>query len=385
MQSDESKTRTLGGALKRTVRSGIRSLPPRLRLLTDLALDGFSDTCANWRLPAYRVRGRLHADDGNASLIYFGQLPQYKSWIANFFADNIVGEPIGNFSLPDIAQRKGPLEACDVLVCPSNPLSRKLFTGRDWLVVPKYVKCLIDLRTPVDQLVSRHAAKDDLRIARKKNFRFEVLHDDAAFEEFYHEMLVPTTRIRHEDRANISTLEALRLVFRQGYLLAAYQENEWVGANLMVPRADKLLNWANVGWRGGSEQLMKDRLVSALMYEMIVRGKNDGYDTLDLGSCNPFVNDGPLSYKLKWGAQMAAPRIGYKDDRLQGLHSCFSVHFNFGSEGARSMLKHAPILDKHDGQLRAVGWNSTLRSDFKRQIDEGLTWVDLAADSSPAI
>lgn len=369
---------TLGGILKHSVRFGIRSLPPRLRLLTDAAVGGLSDTYANWRLPAYLVRGRILSAENNGSLIYFGQSPQYKSWIANFFSDSKAIELIGSFSLPDIVQRKGLLADCDVLVCPSNPLSQRLFTARGWFVIPKYIKCLIDLRKPVNQLVHRHAAKDDLRIARKKNYHFEVLRDEAAFDEFYNEMFVPTTRIRHEDRANISSLEVLRSVFHQGYLLAAYQGSEWVGANLMVPQADNVLNWANVGWRGGSEQLMKDRLVSALMYEMIVRGKNEGYDTLDLGSCNPFVNDGPLSYKLKWGAQMALPQLGYEENQLQGLNTCFSAHFNLKSESARSMLKHSPVLDKHEGRLRAIGWNSQLRSDFKHQVEEGLPWVDLA-------
>jgi hypothetical protein len=123
---------------------------------------------------------------------------------------------------------------------------------------------------------------------------------------------------------------------------------------------------------------MKDRLVSALMHEMILRGKNEGYDTLDLGSCNPFVNDGPLNYKLKWGARMSLPKLGYEENQLQGLNSYFSVHVNLDSDGACSMLRHSPILDGHDGHLRAVGWNSPLRSDFKHQVEEGLPWIDLA-------
>lgn len=385
MQSDGSEMLSLGGILKNTARRGIRSLPPRLRLFSDVAVGSLSDTYANWYMPAYLVRGKLPVTGNQASLIHFGQLPQYKSWVANFFSESIATEPIGRFSLLDIAQRKGLLSDCDALICPNNPLSQLFLKARGWFVVPKYVKCLINLQTPVDQLIRRHAAKDDLRIVRKKNYRFEVLRDDAAFDEFYHEMFVPTTRIRHEDRANISTLEALRTVFRRGYLLAAYQGSEWVGANLMVPQTDKLLNWANVGWRGGSEQLMKDRVVSALMYEMILCGQREGYETLDLGSCNPFVNDGPLSYKLKWGAHMALPQIGYEEDQLQGLNSCFSVYFNLESECARSMLNHSPILDKNDGLLRALGWNSPLRSDFKHQVEEGLPWIDLSANTSHAI
>lgn len=378
MQPDESKMFTLGGALKHAVRLGIRSLPPRLRFFSDVAIGGASDTYTNWRMPAYRVRGRLHGAGCEGTLIYFGQLPQYKSWIANFFSDSMAVEPIGSYSLMEIAKRKGELSDCDALLCPSNPVSQFLFTEPGWFVIPKYVKCLVDLRKPVEQLVCRHAAKDDLRIARKKNYRFEVLHEDAAFDEFYHEMFVPTTRIRHEDRANISSLETLKSVFHKGYLLAAYQDGRWVAANLMVPQAGKVLNWANVGWQAGAEQLMKDRVVSALMFEMMVRGKNEGYDTLDLGSCNPFVNDGPLSYKLKWGAQMALPELGYEEDQLQGLNTCFSAHFNLKSEAARSMLKYSPVLDKYDGCLRAVGWDSQLRSDFKHQVEEGLPWVNLA-------
>ena len=378
MQPDESKMLTLGGALKRAVRLGIRSLPPRLRFFSDVAIGGASDTYTNWRMPAYRVRGRLHGAGCEGALIYFGQLPQYKSWIANFFSDSMAVEPIGSYSLIEIAKQKRELSDCDLLLCPSNPVSQLLFTEPGWFVIPKYVKCLVDLRKPVEQLVCRHAAKDDLRIARKKNYRFEVLHEDAAFDEFYHEMFVPTTRIRHEDRANISSLETLKSVFHKGYLLAAYQEGQWVAANLMVPQAGKVLNWANVGWKGGAEQLMKDRVVSALMFEMMVRGKNEGYDTLDLGSCNPFVNDGPLSYKLKWGAQMTLPELDYEEDRLQGLNTCFSAYFKLKSEAARSMLKYSPVLDKHNGCLRALGWDSQLRSDFKHQVEEGLPWVNLA-------
>jgi hypothetical protein len=368
----------LESILKRTARLGLRSLPPRLRLFSDVAMGGLSDIYANWHLPAHLVRGRLLEAKSEGSLIYFGQLPQYKSWIANFFSDSMAPESIGNFSLPDISRRKGLLSYGDVLVCPTTPLSLLLFKKRGWLVVPKYVECEIDLRTPLDQLIRRHAAKDDLRIIRKKNYRFEVLHDDATFNEFYHEMLVPTTRIRHEERANISTLEALRTVFHQGYLLAAYQGSEWVGANLIVPQANNRLNWANIGWRDGSEQMMKDRLVSALLYEMIQRGQNEGFTTLNLGSCSPFVNDGPLNYKLKWGAQMAAPQLSYECDQLQGLNAYFAAHFKLASDSAKLMLKHAPILDRHDGRLRAVGWSSKLRPDFKHQVDGGLPWTDLS-------
>lgn len=328
--------------------------------------------------PAFRVRGRLLAEDEPGTLIHCGDLPQYKTWVANLFAEADPPELIGSFSLADIARRRGALADADAVLCPINPLSRILFPARSWFIVPKYIECLIDLDLPLEQLVRRHRAKDDLRIIRKKNYRFEVRSDDASFDEFYHNMLVPTATKRHEDRAHISSPELLRNVFRGGYLLAAYLGDQWVGANLIVPRDGGVVNWANVGWRGGSEQLMKDRVVPALLHEMIVRAKAEGFRTLSLGSCAPFVNDGPLNFKLKWGAHLAAPQIIYENDQLQGANAYIAAYYRLAATGGRAMLQHAPILDRHGGLLRAIGWQSTLRPDFRHQVEQGLAWVDLA-------
>lgn len=384
MESDRSKIDAIIGSFKGAVRRFIRSLPIGFRILTDITIAGLSDTYRHRRLPAYLVRGRLFANEFDGTLIYFGQFPQNKSWIANFFFEATPAEYIGDFSLLEIVLLKGVLSECDVLLCPINPLSSCMFSLNGWLVAPKYVKCLIDLSKPIEQLTCRHTAKDDLRIVRKKKYHFDILSDDASFDEFYNDMLLPTVTARHEDRAHISSLETLRNVFHKGYLLAAYQEGEWVGANLMLPQSGKVLNWANVGWRAGSEQLMKDRVVSALLYEMIVRGKDEEFITLDLGSCSPFVNDGPLNYKLKWGAHMSLPFMGYEDEQLQGVNAYFGIHFNLASHSARSMLKHSPILSKKKNSLCVIGWDSKIRSDFKHQFDNGLEWADLSANNLDA-
>lgn len=341
-------------------------------------MSSVSNTRAQWRQSAFRIRGRLLAGDERGTLIHCGELPQYKTWVANLFAESDPPERIGSFSLADIARQRGVLADADAILCPINPLSRMLFPIQSWFIVPKYVECLIDLGLPLEQLVRRHGAKDDLRIIRKKNYRFEIRHDDASFDEFYHDMLVPTASKRHEDRAHISSLEHLRNIFRSGYLLAAYLDDEWVGANLIVPRPGGVVNWANVGWRGGNEQLMKDRVVPALLHEMIVRAQADGFQTLNLGSCAPFVNDGPLNFKLKWGAHLAPPQILYENNQLQGANAYIAAHYRLTATAGRSMLKHAPILDHHGDLLRAIGWQSTLRPDFRHQVEQGLAWIDVA-------
>ena len=372
----------LGKKLTHAIRRGLRLFPTALHMPVDVALSSLSYTAREWRLPGYRIRGRLVAGECIGSLVYFGDSPQYKSWISRLFMTPAAPEPIGPYSFPQIIGRKGLLAECDAILCPTTPFSQGLFPSRSWLSVPKYISCRINLRKPLDQLIPSHAANNARRVIKNKQYRFETLNSETAFEEFYHEMLVPTISARHENRANISSFEAMLPVFHRGYLLAAYQGNEWVAANLMVPQDDSILNSANIGWRDGSEQLMKDRVVSALQYEKIIRGKADGFEILDLGSSDPFVNDGPLNFKLNWGGEMIAPSPSYDGDHLQGIRSYFSVHFNIASENAQTMLKHCPVLHKYDNRLCAIGWNSVIRPEFLGQIERGLPWTDLAESTT---
>ena len=366
-------------ALKRALHGGLACLPPRLRLSADMALGNVAETLAHWRMPAFRVCGRSIDGKNDATLVYLGDLPQYTTWIARFFSAARPAEPIGSHTLAEIRARRGRLADADVLLCPTTPLARRFFSDRDWLCVPKYVRCLVDLDRPDEQLLNRHAVKDDLRIVRKKGYRFAVLRDDASFDEFYESMLLPTVKLRHEERAHISSRDALRALFHRGHLLAAFCDGQWVGANLLVPVTDDTLSWANIGWRDGSKKLMKDRLVSALLYEMIRRARSAGFSTLDLGSCSPFVDDGPLNYKLKWGARMELPQIGYDHGQLQGLNAYFCVRFDLAaSQAARSLLQASPLLAQSRERLCAVGWDSTVNAAFRHQIDAGLPWIDLA-------
>ena len=383
MQPGNSGTPSPGKLLKRALRGCLNRLPPRTRLSADYVLAGLSGIAAHWRQRAYRVVGRRPGGDVPVSMIHFGNEPQYGTWIANYLDDPGPAEYIGTYSLTQICRGDGALADADLLLCPLTPFAERLFVAHDWLIVPRHVRCIIDLKEPTERLLSRHGVKDDLRIVRKKDYRFAILRDDAFFDEFYHSMLVPTVISRHEQRAHISSLAALRRIYQKGYLLAAFLDADWVAACLMVPHADNTLDWANVGWRDGNQTLMKERVVSAMLNEMIRRAKEDGYDRLDLGSCSPFVNDGPLNYKLKWGARMALPQLAYEDERLQGVNAHFAVRFRLGEPAANELLRSSPLLAKRGGELVAVGWNSLLRIDFRHQLDDGLRWIDLAVQAEP--
>ena len=353
--------------------------PTKFRYPLDVAAASMQDTLQNWRMPAYYVRASLHDGHSEGTILYLGERPQYKSWIYNFFGRNIEPNYIGNFSLPQIIRGNNPALMADIILCPINPLTLPLFVRCGWKIIPLHVLSRIDLTKPLDVLASSRDAKNELRIIRKSDYRFQELRSEEALKEFYYEMLKPTVMQRHSENPFLSDIESYMQLYKtKGFLLAAYLGSEWVGANLLHTSKHGTLVSANVGWRGASDELMKKRVVSALLYELIKRASEYGFHTLDLGSSNPFASDGPLNYKLKWGANIELPEIGYVDRHLLGIKAFIAVHFNFSSTSARLMLQNTPLFEKNEANLRVIGWNSVMPSTLQRQIDNGIPWINLA-------
>ena len=354
------------------------ALPDNIRRQVDIATISLQDTIQNWRISAYRVRASLPEGSGEGTVLYFGDLPQYRSWTHKLFGRAIEPTPIGRFSLLQILRGRIQALAADIILCPLNPWTIPLFARSGWNIVPRHVICTVDLTKPIKALTSSGDAKNELKVIRKLGYQFRELRDVHAFEEFYNEMLVPTITRRHRERAFLSSMDHLRQIFSKGYLLAAYLDSQWVAANLVVPSEHGVIVAANVGWRGGSDELMKKRVVGALKHELIIRGQDQGFKTLDLGSSNPFANDGSLNYKIKWNVNIWPPEIEYIGGYIQGTRSFIAVKFNLTSESAQLMLHRTPIFERYKGHLRVIGWDSTIPSTFRRQIDNGISWVNLA-------
>lgn len=364
--------------LKRFIHKFISILPPHARLLVEVAKVSVMDTVFNWRLPSYLVQGQLAGEGFHGSLVYFGEPHQYLSWSAMLFVDAKPPKPLGPVRLPDILRLKHGLSKNDLVLCPVNPMTEALFSQWGWFSIPRYVEYVIGLQKPIEVLFQSSNIKNEIKRLRRLKYSFKVLHSELALEEFYNEMLLPTVKKRHKERAYISRFENLKKKFENGYLLAAYRGSEWVGAELVVCQSNKTLRAANIGWRNGDERLMKDHINSALLLELIKRAKTEGFEFLNLGNSNPFVDDGPLNFKLKWEGELDIPRVKYEGRELQGVKGFLAAYINLTSESGRAMLHHNPLLEKHNGGMRAIGWNSTVPPTFKRQIEQGLPWVDLA-------
>lgn len=365
-------------ALKNTARKATDLLPKSLRGKFNLALHDIPETL-NKKYSITVRKGQIAGDSGAAQVASFGNMRCYRQWWGRIFEDCKVVEEGSLHTRSSVIKLGEDNPEYDLIMHPVNSITEKRFRQAEWLLVPQYVNCSIDLTNPLEKILSSRDVKNEMRVIRKLGYSFKILQSESALEEFYHDMLLPMESERHGELTDRTDLDFLRKKFKKGFLLAAYQDSQWVGANFMVEEAHGVIRSRHVGWRDGSQELLrKGRIVSALLQEVIRHVQAEGYTKLDLGSSNPFADDGPLIYKLKWGADIELPSALNNNGQLIDAETMTAVHFNLANPGARTILKHTPVIAKCGDGLRVYGWDTPMRSEFKRQVKKGIEWFNLA-------
>jgi hypothetical protein len=357
------------------------ALPNTVSHRLDIAWVSFQDTIQNWRMPAYRVRASFSEGAGKGTVLYIGDRPQYKIWTHKLFGQTVEPVLLDRFSLFQILRGRDPAFTADLTLCPLNPWTLPLFAHCGWSIMPLFVNCRADLSKPIKELFFSKGAKEDLRVVRRLGYRFDLLKDENALHEFFHEMLIPTAKLRHEERAFLSQWETIKHIYENGVLIGAYLDDKWVGGILLALEGKDTVRLANMGWRNGDDIWRKKCLVAALFNQSFIWAQERGFKWVNLGASNPFANDGPLNFKLKWGATLAAPEVKITNGEVEGAHSFIAVKFDLASLAARSFLTSTPLLEQAQGRLRAIGWNAEIPPLFQRQLDLGCDWVNLAESS----
>ena len=354
------------------------ALPDNIRYPIDVAAKNIQDTLQNWHMPAYCVRSFLPDDKGGGTVLYLGDKPQYTTWTHKLFGRAIEPVLLGQFSLFQILSGRNQAFAADIVLCPLNALTLPLYKQYGWRILPVSVTCHINLDRPVKKIITSKGAKDDLRIARRLGYHFQLIKSEEAIQEFFHHMLIPTVKMRHEQRAFFSQWEHIKRVYQSGFLIGAYLKDQWIGAILLAPEETNTIRIANIGWRNGDNQWLKKGIATALYNQAFVWAQENEFRHVNLGSSNPFANDGPLNFKLKLGANIAMPNLKAERNQAQSADSFIGLKINLKSPAAQSFLTSTPLLEYTKDKLAVIGWNTEIPPLFRRQLDLGCEWVNLA-------
>ncbi|MDO8684042.1 MAG: hypothetical protein Q7N50_11235 [Armatimonadota bacterium] len=200
-------------------------------------------------------------------------------------------------------------ENADIVVIGANQLLLGLYDRSVFHFAPKWVRMFLPIWERPDVMLkslpgsSRNSVERMVRRAMKKGFDYEVTTDIRWFDRFYYEMYKPYVAHKYGDLAVLEGYSKIKRKFLQGAGLAVRHNGEDVGGVILAP-AGSLLYFYRVGIMSGDDQLVKEGTSTALYYYTLLLAHSWGFSGVDFGHTRPFLSDGVLRYKMKWGMRV---------------------------------------------------------------------------------
>ncbi len=223
----------------------------------------------------------------------------------------------------------------------------------DSFLIPSWVSGEVDLPLG-SSILESSSVRSDIRRIRKHKLHFSITRDPERFHEFYHRMYVPYISAAHGRSAFILPYDAMKSEFGNCELLLVTKEGRSIAGILITYEKSTPRLWS-LGVRDADRSHVKEGTVTALFYFSFMHLEENGYRVANVGFTRPFLDDGVLRYKQKWGARI----IGASAE-------CFVLKLLSNTPGASGFLGSHPFIFRSGDEL------------------SGAAFVDSASASSPA-
>ncbi|WP_394752279.1 GNAT family N-acetyltransferase [Crenothrix sp.] len=252
-------------------------------------------------LPIYRIE-----KDG-LTVVLIGRKSQDPYFVQLLYGDYADSQKVGSVFIWNINKTIQHWEKhADMIlfrdhgVQPSGTIARRMFN------IPYYVSQTAKL-PPVDgDLLAAFrdpSTVSDINKIRKAGFEYHISNDPAQLEYFYHCMYKPFILSRHRDSARIPSWPSFKRIHENMELLLITRAGELVAGAMNFQNDDCYTGYAN-GVLNADRKLIKDGVVSAIYWFGMIDAHRRGYRTVNLGTSRPFLKNGVLAYKKKWGSQI---------------------------------------------------------------------------------
>jgi hypothetical protein len=326
-------------------------------------------------IPIARLRGPLRPHGRPGAIAVAGRAAWLRSYLSQtLFLSPPTVETVAASTVWGLPGRLRELrETSDVVWALLDDDNAGWALRRDHLLLPSWV----DVRRPVSQASGDLAAatesmESDLRILRREKLRVTISRDPRDLAHFHTDFHLPTVRARHGEHAFFHNLRFERELLRGGFLLWVEKDGERIAASMITLR-DGVLKLHATGLRGGDHGLARRGGHGAIYHFICQQARELGAHTIDLGGCRPFLTDGVLRYKRKWGGTLGG-RLPTSYDDLGLSWARFSpavadllgalpvIHLDHGRLSALSCLDAGrPATTADAARCRHVGWLPGLR------------------------
>jgi hypothetical protein len=253
------------------------------------------------RLPIYRI------EKNGLTVTLIGRHSYDPYFVQLFYGDYVDSTKVGSMAVWNINKTIQFWEKRSDIVLyrdsgfqPSGAMARRMFN------VPYYVSQAAKL-PPIDgDLLAAFrdpSTVSDINKIRKAGFEYHISSDSVQLEHFYHWMYKPFILSRHRDSARIPDWPSFKRIHENMELLLISRDGELVAGALNLQTGDCYTGYAN-GVLNADRKLIKDGVVSAIYWFGMVEAHRRGCSTVNLGTSRPFLKNGVLAYKKKWGSQI---------------------------------------------------------------------------------
>lgn len=206
------------------------------------------------------------------------------------------------------ASRLAMLDA-DLVFTGANRLLFPEYRRQGFRIIPKWVSLVMPLHKHPDDFISelptsrRKDIQRGIRRMIEAGFQYYLTNDPEWYDWFYNTMYAPYATGKFANEARLLSYKALQKVYEEGVALVITLDGQDVAGSINRKRLDV---WQNLylGFAGGDNSIARSGASSALYYYSLIEAHKNGCTSINFGYSRPFLSDGILTHKLRWGMQI---------------------------------------------------------------------------------
>lgn len=301
-------------------------------------------------LPMYLLYGKEKTSGITITVLFLSDENSFSYLSDLLFSEEYTCEKIGNVGIWNVGRRLEKFSAgIDAVFIKSDRFFSCFFQKHGFTVIPEYISTTLDVSEPLEQIYKKFnkSAKKEIKQLEKHDYSYEISTDIDKLKFFYHRMYLSYAYRRYGKSARCVDFNVMRSVFEKGKLILVKEGDEYISGFLVNIDKDTVTITCS-GIMDGKTDYLRRHIGAARYCFSILWAKENGFKQLHFGFSRPFLNDGVLRYKRKWGATARKCRSDFVAGSYAGIFGFKTYTCN---EGILDFLVHNPFIYFNKNQL----------------------------------